>query len=235
MKNTQTSAHATAAEPQVRRRNLRTWVSDSLHDLFFEVIALPGKTAQKFILDRVFAWKYRVHDPWSLRSSAYEQTRYQRMLDLLPDRAYPRVLELGCAEGAFTHKLADAIAGAQILGVDISDKAIARAQQICQDQSQVTLRVMNVLSGLPQGPFDLVFCSEVLYYLNRSQRKQLARKLAHAMAPGALLVSSNIFPRAQFLHRELSRIPSLKLLTEQLFVDEPPGYALALYQRTVAQ
>ena len=101
-------------------------MSDSLHDLFFEVIALPGKTAQKFILDRVFAWKYRVHDPWSLRSSAYEQTRYQRMLDLLPDRAYPRVLELGCAEGAFTHKLADAIAGAQILGVDISDKAIAR-------------------------------------------------------------------------------------------------------------
>ena len=125
MKNTQTSAHATAAEPQVRRRNLRTWVSDSLHDLFFEVIALPGKTAQKFILDRVFAWKYRVHDPWSLRSSAYEQTRYQRMLDLLPDRAYPRVLELGCAEGAFTHKLADAMAGAQILGVDNSIGSLA--------------------------------------------------------------------------------------------------------------
>ena len=94
---------------------------------------------------------------------------------------------------------------------------------------------MNVLSGLPQGPFDLVFCSEVLYYLDRSQRKTACTEACPRNGSGGTACFINIFPRAQFLHRELSRIPSLKLLTEQLFVDEPPGYALALYQRTVAQ
>lgn len=229
------SVEPTANVLHPRRRTLRTWVSDSLHDLFFELVALPGKTAQTFILDRVFSWKYRAEDPWSLRASAYEQTRFARMLDLLPDRSYPRVLEVGCAEGAFTHKLADAIRGAEILGVDVSDKAISRAQTMCQEKSQVTLRVMNVLSGLPEGPFDLVFCSEVLYYLDQSQRRRLAAELGQVMAPGGLLVSSNIFPRAKFLHRELARAPALQLVTEQHFFDEPPGYSLALFQRTAAR
>ncbi|MFO0657818.1 MAG: SAM-dependent methyltransferase [Polyangia bacterium] len=88
----------------------------------------------------MFAWKYRVHDPWSLRSSAYEQTRYQRMLDLLPDRAsYPRVLELGCAEGAFTHKLADAMAGPRSSASTSATKPSRAPSKICH-QSQVTLR-----------------------------------------------------------------------------------------------
>src|SRR5262249_4508070 len=49
---------------------------------------------------------WRAGDTWELETSAYEQRRYDRLVEVIRDRRYPRVLEIGCGAGAFTGRLA---------------------------------------------------------------------------------------------------------------------------------
>jgi hypothetical protein len=57
--------------------------------------------------DRRSYWEdfFRTEDPWHY-GSAYEQEKYARQLELLPQRPIGRALELACAEGHFSKQLA---------------------------------------------------------------------------------------------------------------------------------
>ena len=63
-------------------------------------------------------------DPWGY-SSAYEQTKYEHTLELLPEGPIGRALELACAEGHFTVQLAPRVG--TLVAADIAAKALERA------------------------------------------------------------------------------------------------------------
>lgn len=105
---------------------------------------------------------FREPDPWDYASD-YEQRKYRQTLELLPDRRPRRALELGCAEGMFTISLAPRVH--ELLAVDISDVALQRARERCVDLEHVTLAEHDIADGLPGSGYDLVVCSEILYYL----------------------------------------------------------------------
>ncbi|MEO7685215.1 MAG: SAM-dependent methyltransferase [Gemmatimonadaceae bacterium] len=57
-------------------------------------------------IEEYFENLWKAGDPWRFESSECERQKYARQLELLSDRRYGRVLEIGCAAGVFTRMLA---------------------------------------------------------------------------------------------------------------------------------
>ena len=105
-------------------------------------------------------------DPWLLESSAYEDRRYQQLMESINDRRYDKILEIGCGAGAFTRRL-EGIANT-LLAIDISETAINRARKIfATSRATIDYRVANVMDYdfAADEPFDLVVMTETIYYL----------------------------------------------------------------------
>jgi len=113
--------------------------------------------------ERFFEDLWKRGDPWQFESSDFEQTKYDREIQILKGRRYRHVLEMGCGAGAFTRRLAP-IAD-RVLALDISPTAIARARDTAINR--VEFRVQNIIDFDPQSeePWDLVVLNETVYYL----------------------------------------------------------------------
>ena len=83
--------------------------------------AAAGAAAKTFF-DRLWT----EGDPWDLETSPLDQERYRRQLDLVGDRRYGRVLEVGCAAGAFTERLVTV--ADSVVALDIADAAVEAAR-----------------------------------------------------------------------------------------------------------
>lgn len=132
--------------------------------------------------DAVFA----TEDPWDY-DNPYEDLKYRQTLAALPGPP-GRVLELACAEGHFTRRLAPI--AAEVLATDVSPTAVARARRACAGMAQVTFGVLDLASDtIPQG-FDVIVCSEVLYYLGfRDHVAAFADRIAAALPVGGHFVT----------------------------------------------
>ena len=73
-----------------------------------------------------------------------------------------RVLDLGCGTGRFVAAARDA--GADVVGVDIAERALERARRVAPGAD---LRLVSADGTLPlgHGEVDLVWCSEVLEHV----------------------------------------------------------------------
>ena len=56
------------------------------------------------------------------------------------------------------------------------------------------------MNAAPKGPFDLIVCSEVLYYIG-GQVGDAARELTARLAPGGTLVLEHPYPESGSLHK----------------------------------
>lgn len=96
-----------------------------------------------------------------------------------------RAFEIGCGTG--TNALWLAARGFDVLGVDISPRAVARAQAKA-DAAGVRVRfaVLDILSAdIEQASFDFVFDRGVLHVFDdASDRAQFARQVARALVTG---------------------------------------------------
>lgn len=101
-------------------------------------------------------------DPWGLESSAYEQAKYAHTIAALQGRHYARAFEVGCAKGVLTQKLAPWCD--RLLAIDVSSTALRAARKRCAALPHVAFANMVFPQHGPEGPFDLVVLSEVVYY-----------------------------------------------------------------------
>lgn len=142
--------------------------------------------------DRQTFWDdiFRDVDPWNY-ASPYEQEKYDRQLDLLPE-APGLVLELACAEGRFTERLAPRVG--QLIATDIASKAVERARARCSALGNVEVRQLDLIADpLPEG-LDLIVCSEVLYFLKGTdQLAEVAARFAAALKPGGRILAAHAF------------------------------------------
>ncbi|MGO6681413.1 glycosyltransferase [Rhizobium leguminosarum] len=127
-------------------------------------------------------------DPWNY-VSVYEQVKYAQTLSLIPE-GIEKALELACAEGIFTEKLARKVG--QLTATDISQRAVDRAVERCHDHRNVELRVLDfVRQDLPPEQ-DLIICSEVLYYMKDEEMlAAVCRKMAAALKPNGYLITAH--------------------------------------------
>ena len=147
----------------------------------------PGATdaQRRHRFESAFAGR---EDPWRYENE-YEQTKYRLTLSLVPERP-GRALEVGCAEGHFTELLAPRVG--RLLAADISAIAVERAERRCAAQGNVEFTRLDLVSDPLPGEFDLVVCSETLYFTgDRAGLDSAARRLASAVAPGGHLLTAN--------------------------------------------
>lgn len=153
----------------------------------------PGSTPTVIPPDpvgRAAAWDdvFKNPDPWGY-SSPYEQEKYDFTLELVPD-GVETALEIACAEGLFTWRLAPRVS--HLLAVDISEVALARARERCASASNVAFAPLDLTRDPIPGGNDLIICSEVLYYLkDTDQLAEVIGRLRDALKPGGRLVAAH--------------------------------------------
>ncbi|HEY5194956.1 MAG TPA: SAM-dependent methyltransferase [Solirubrobacteraceae bacterium] len=103
-------------------------------------------------------------DPWGYCDSDYEREKYARTLAALPARPLGAVLEVGCSIGVFTEHLASRCE--RVVAVDFSPSALRLARARLRERRNVRLVQGSFPEEAPEGPWDVVVCSEVLYYLD---------------------------------------------------------------------
>jgi peptidoglycan/xylan/chitin deacetylase (PgdA/CDA1 family)/GT2 family glycosyltransferase len=128
-------------------------------------------------------------DPWNYHR-AYEQLKYDRTLALIPDGPIGRALELACAEGLFTQRLAPRVG--QLVAADISNTALDRARRRCDEAglTNIDYRQIDFFNESFGSGWDLIVCSEVLYYMHSSA----------AVGEFASRVAAGLNDNGRFLH-----------------------------------
>ncbi len=125
-------------------------------------------------------------DPWDYETSDYEQGKYRRTLEFLPE-ACGATLEIGCSIGVFTAMLAPRCSS--LLAVDFSPSALERAQERLAGSEGVEFRRTKLPEETPAGPFETIVAAEVLYYWSPELVGEGLAKLEAALAPGGTLLA----------------------------------------------
>jgi SAM-dependent methyltransferase len=193
----------------------------------------PGDQARAF-----FDELWQKGDHWQLETSAYEQAKYARQLELIGGRRYRNALEIGCGSGLFTRSLARV--ADRVVAVDVSAVAIKQAGANCAG-IHVDFRGIDVMEYKPaaDGPFDLIVLSETIYYLGWLypffNLAWMAFQLHEATSPlGRLLMTNTFGGLKSYLHRpwliatyrDLFRNVGYTLKVEEVFTGEKNGVAL---------
>lgn len=167
------------------------------------------------------------HDPYGFDDKPGEQQKYRETLALVADRRYARALEIGAAEGAFTEMLSGCCD--EVVGTDISEVALERARQRFAGRSDVTLERRTTPFDFPDGDFDLIACSDVVYLWEVEAVTTGLRTFAERLRPrGRLLLVHylGVFGSpvsGDFVHDLAVRLaPELGL---EVTLDQPMDYA----------
>ena len=125
-------------------------------------------------------------DPWRFKTSIYEKRKYASTLRALGDRRFERGVEIGCSIGELTAKLAPRCR--TLLGVDISEQAVEAARARTAEMANVSIERMTLPGETPEGQFDLIVLSEVLYYFGPEDLKQVADWVMAARPVGGMVL-----------------------------------------------
>lgn len=125
-------------------------------------------------------------DPWRFATSAYERAKYAATLAALPRARYASCLEIGCSIGILTEALAPLCD--DLLGIDVAELALDQARLRCGHLPQVRFARGQAPRDWPEGRFDLILLSEVVYYLSSNDVARLAHRVRGSLTNGADIV-----------------------------------------------
>ncbi|WFU92251.1 SAM-dependent methyltransferase (plasmid) [Rhizobium sp. CC1099] len=127
-------------------------------------------------------------DPWRLDGNPFERERHTQMLRLSLDQgSITNALEVGCAAGAFTERLAPSCQ--RLTVIDVVPRAIALARRRMKEPPHISWIVSDVQQFSADELFDLIVVAEVLYYVGDiAEMRAAVRNLMRLLAPGGHLV-----------------------------------------------
>ena len=125
-------------------------------------------------------------DPWRFAASPYEAEKYAATLGALPRPHYASALEVGCSIGVLTRQIASRCDA--LLSLDVARGALSQAEARCRDRPNARFALARVPGDWPDGTFDLILLSEVLYYLDRDDLALVAARVGGALRPGGDVV-----------------------------------------------
>lgn len=132
-------------------------------------------------------------DPWGFADRWYEERKRAITLAALPEKRYATAFEPGCSVGVFTRELAQRCD--DLLACDVSPMALREAATRLEGHDNVRLERRLLPEDWPNGQFDLVVLSEILYYFNDDDLREVVTRASAAVAPGGTLVSVHWRPK----------------------------------------
>jgi SAM-dependent methyltransferase len=109
------------------------------------------------------------------RSGRFVAELGEAALDLLDPKLGERILDIGCGDGALTHRIMER--GAEVVGVDNSPELVAAAQAIGLD-----VHLMDAADMAFDSEFDAAFSNAALHWM--LDRDRVARAIFRALKPG---------------------------------------------------
>ncbi|MEP6648363.1 MAG: class I SAM-dependent methyltransferase [Lapillicoccus sp.] len=137
-------------------------------------------------------------DPWGFATRWYEQRKYALTLAALTRARYQSAFEPGCSIGVLTAQLAQRCD--RLLAVDLVDAAVRQARHrvaaLGRGAGAVDVRQWDATHDpWPDGSFDLIVVSEVLYYLDPDDAGRFVRSAVDHLAGDGEIVLAHWRPR----------------------------------------
>jgi predicted TPR repeat methyltransferase len=170
-------------------------------------------------------------DPWNFEASKYEQNKYARTLAVLGERTFRRALEAGASIGVFTEMLSNRCD--ELLAVDVSERAVAAARRRLSGRRHVRVERRTLPEEMPDGPFDLIVASEVLYYFPREEMLTVLRGFERELARGGVLLAIHWRRKTETYPLQGDEVHDLlvehtRLLNTETIIE--PDYRLDLFE-----
>ena len=125
-------------------------------------------------------------DPWNFAASPYERAKYALTLNAMRKPRYRSGLEVGCSIGVLTRSLASRCDS--LVAIDAAPTPLVEARRRCANLPGVSFQQMFVPEQWPDGVFDLILLSEVVYYLSREDVGRLATSVTRSLAPDSSVI-----------------------------------------------
>lgn len=187
-----------------------------------------------------FEHKYATHgDYFGYQTNPYEQTKYQRTLDLMRQwrTAAGSALEIGCSVGVFTAKIAGEFEA--VTAVDIASEALALAEKQVAGAGKVSYVQSDLVSLSLDKRFDVIFCAEVLMYVREKDTALACQVLDRHLAGNGLIIEVSQQDRdagkPKFFHgwdKVLGRY--FEIAHHERFDDPQRPYEVIAYRRRAA-
>jgi len=105
---------------------------------------------------------------WSKnKNPEYFKRSSDNLIRLIEKVPHATILEVGCSDGAFTKKLKKI--SRRVVGIDVSKSEIARAKKNVKDVKFITTSLEKYAKQNRKRKFDVIVCSEVLYYILKKE------------------------------------------------------------------
>jgi SAM-dependent methyltransferase len=131
-------------------------------------------------------------DPWAFETSAYEAAKYDATIEALEGRRFACALEIGCSIGVLTARLAKHTD--TLLAIDVAEAALERARQRVPEAD---FERREIPEEFPDGAYDLIVVSEVLYYLDEPAFDATLNAIERTLLPDGALLAVHWRPRAE--------------------------------------
>lgn len=178
-------------------------------------------------------------DPWGFESRWYEQRKRAITIAALPRPRFLSALELGCSTGKLTRELAERCD--RLLAIDIAEAPLRIARERLKDFPNVGMLKIAAPQGWPDGTFDLIVLSEVGYYWNDSDLRQVLEHTISSLSSDGIVIACHWrYPVVEYpmsgdqVHETLLRNPHLVRLSQHEEKDflldvfsRPPGFSVA--------
>jgi cyclopropane fatty-acyl-phospholipid synthase-like methyltransferase len=125
-------------------------------------------------------------DPWNFAASPYERAKYTLTLDAIPKTRSHSAIEVGCSIGVMTRLLAERCDS--LLAVDAAQAPLVEAKRRCANLPNMRFKQMFVPEQWPDGVFDLILLSEIVYYLSREDVSRLTASVLGSLAPDGSVI-----------------------------------------------
>ena len=191
----------------------------------------PGGTLEPAYFDGLYQDS---PDPYGFTSRWYERRKYALSVAMLPWARYRSGFEPGCSVGELTALLAPRCEA--LLSCDAAAAAVATAKARNVEFPQVSVEQRTLPGDWPQaaGPFDLIVCSEVLYYLSDEDLARTIGLAVDSLAPGGTLLAVHWRRPVAFhpqtggeAHAAIAARPELTLLADH----REPDFLAQVYLR----
>lgn len=192
----------------------------------------------RWLVKFYFELKYIRNNPYRVNGSFYDIEQCNRAVEIIKGRRYSSILEIGCGNGYLLERYSSL--SDRVIVTDISRLALKRAKERLKGKKHIEFRQSDLLKEDINEKFDLVICSEVLYYFTLDQLKGVVPKILNYIKKDGNLLSIHIrslnddtsgFPYKAFgartIHQFLESTEGLKTLKRDIL----ENYEIVLYQR----
>jgi SAM-dependent methyltransferase len=127
---------------------------------------------------------FNLTDPAGMTRTAH----VKRYLELFKNGDVEAALDVGCGEGRYVNTIIELWPDAAVTGIDADEGALetARRKGARHASDKVKFFLCDAEEGLPDGPYDLIICIEVLEHI--VQDDLLLHNASRALKNGGLLI-----------------------------------------------